>query len=332
MKRLNYISRRSSLRSFIPKLRARSFTTNLALLLLLPGFFASQKIQAQQEPIAASYFENRLLINPAYAGARETFSAMALYRHQWAGLEGAPKSTVLSAHSVLPNNNRYALGFSIMDDRLGVTQETSLLATYNYRLPLGPGKIAFGLHAGLSYFRTQFEDLDLIDEDDQAFAGNLQRWIPLAGAGIRFATTDYYVGFSVPRLISSKYGPELQDGPARHYYASAGYVHEINENFRLRPSALMRWNAETPAQIDGDLSLGIVQRLWLGMGYRSSGVLKAYLELAATDDWQFGYVFEQELGAAQALSGNSHEIYIRFDLNVKSKIVLSPRQSGHRNF
>jgi hypothetical protein len=48
--------------------------------------------QAQFEPQFTQYMFNEMFINPAYAGSREQVAATMLYRNQWVGLEGAPKT------------------------------------------------------------------------------------------------------------------------------------------------------------------------------------------------------------------------------------------------
>ena len=44
-------------------------------------------LRAQQDAAYSMYMFNGLFLNPAYAGSQEVISVMAIYRHQWAGLE-----------------------------------------------------------------------------------------------------------------------------------------------------------------------------------------------------------------------------------------------------
>jgi len=47
---------------------------------------------AQQDPSFSMYMFNGLFINPAYAGSQEAISMMAIYRQQWVGVDGAPRT------------------------------------------------------------------------------------------------------------------------------------------------------------------------------------------------------------------------------------------------
>ena len=55
--------------------------------------------QAQQDPMYTQYMFNQMVLNPAYTGSKDRFTTMLLYRTQWVGFEGAPKTTTFSAHA-----------------------------------------------------------------------------------------------------------------------------------------------------------------------------------------------------------------------------------------
>jgi type IX secretion system PorP/SprF family membrane protein len=70
---------------------------------------------AQQDAQYSMYMFNGMAINPAYAGSRERPAITALYRHQWTGIAGAPKTFTLSGHSPLLND-RIGVGGAITSD------------------------------------------------------------------------------------------------------------------------------------------------------------------------------------------------------------------------
>lgn len=63
--------------------------------------FCTPQVYAQQDPQYTQYMYNHSNINPAYAGSREGLNIFGLYRTQWVGLEGAPKTATLSVSSPL---------------------------------------------------------------------------------------------------------------------------------------------------------------------------------------------------------------------------------------
>lgn len=66
------------------------------ILIVLLIAFTGKSVWAQQDAMYSQYMFNTLAINPAYAGSRDITSATALYRDQWVGIEGAPKTATFT--------------------------------------------------------------------------------------------------------------------------------------------------------------------------------------------------------------------------------------------
>ena len=73
----------------------------LILYIIVFGSLFPDSAEAQQDPQYTQYMYNPLAINPAYTGSRDVLSVVGLYRSQWVGLEGAPRTFTVSAHSPL---------------------------------------------------------------------------------------------------------------------------------------------------------------------------------------------------------------------------------------
>ncbi|MFN3876210.1 MAG: type IX secretion system membrane protein PorP/SprF, partial [Flavobacteriales bacterium] len=94
----------------------KALTRAPLLALLLIG----QAVRGQQDPLYSQYMFNTLAVNPGYAGSAGIFTVMALSRHQWVGLAGAPSTQTLLAHTPL-GSTAMAAGASILNDRIGPT-------------------------------------------------------------------------------------------------------------------------------------------------------------------------------------------------------------------
>ena len=90
-------------------------------LVLSITLISSFSIKAQSDALYSQYMFNQFTINPAYAGSRDALSAVLLYRTQWVGLEGAPNTVNLSAHSPFQAKNM-ALGVNVVLDEIGPTK------------------------------------------------------------------------------------------------------------------------------------------------------------------------------------------------------------------
>jgi len=76
--------------------------------------FLSNQAHAQQDPQYTHYMYNHSNINPAYAGSTEGLQLFGLYRTQWVGLDGAPKTATLSATTPLGTSG-LGLGVNLKD-------------------------------------------------------------------------------------------------------------------------------------------------------------------------------------------------------------------------
>ena len=120
---------------------------------------------AQQRAITSTYMFNGLVINPAYAGSSDATSIGILYRDQWEGLEGAPKTATMNIH--FPAGNNVGFGFSAISDEIGPVSETNLYVDFSYTLNLAnENRLAFGIKAGGTFHDIGLVDLSLIDPND----------------------------------------------------------------------------------------------------------------------------------------------------------------------
>uniref|UniRef100_UPI0039AEF884 type IX secretion system membrane protein PorP/SprF n=1 Tax=Myroides odoratus TaxID=256 RepID=UPI0039AEF884 len=68
-----------------------------AVVLACLSVLCMPKTFAQQDPQYTQYMYNPASINPAYAGSVDHLQLFGLYRTQWVGLDGAPRTAYLSA-------------------------------------------------------------------------------------------------------------------------------------------------------------------------------------------------------------------------------------------
>src|SRR5271169_737722 len=92
-------------------------------LLVLPFLAFSFLSWSQQDPLYSQYFNNPMLINPAFAGSAERLYAGVAYRSQWTGVPGGPVTFSFNSHLALANN-KVGVGFVAVQDQLGDIRNT----------------------------------------------------------------------------------------------------------------------------------------------------------------------------------------------------------------
>ena len=92
---------------------------------------------SQQNSQYTQYMYNTSLVNPAYAGSRESLTAFLLHRNQWVGLDGAPVTNNFSVNSPLGDSN-FGIGVNFVNDKIGPTTENDIydLSHYSNLQPL----------------------------------------------------------------------------------------------------------------------------------------------------------------------------------------------------
>ena len=113
----------------IIKMNAIQMKKNIVIIAVIL-FTISAK--AQQDPQYTQYMYNMNIINPAYAGSYDALSLNFLARSQWAGIEGAPRTLTMGAHS--PVGKNVGLGLSVIVDELGPVKEQNIYGDFSYTL------------------------------------------------------------------------------------------------------------------------------------------------------------------------------------------------------
>ena len=303
---------------------------NLYLLPLL--FLLCLSAFGQQHPMLSQYMFNGLILNPAYAGSKDYVSTGLLYRKQWVEFDGAPVTQTAFIHGPL-KNKKIGLGFTLLNDKIGVTNRTDAYASYAYHIKTGKkGKFAMGLQGGVSYYRAQLSDLVYWDKSDPVFAADIQsNLLPNAGVGIYYYQRTFYAGLSVPHLLS--YDPQkslsfdIEKVPhqVRHYFFSSGYVAEINDDFKIKPSVLVKYVANAPVELDINCNLLLANTFWIGASYRTGDAIVGILEYQITPKLRLGYSYDATLSDLKDHSSGSHEIMLGYDFGYEVMKMKTPR-------
>ncbi len=294
---------------------------------------------AQQDYQFTQFQFNKLALNPAYAGSRGMFSSTAVYRHQWTGFEGAPRTMSLALHSPV-GRQRLSIGALLFNDRLGVSQQTGLFVSTAYRLPTGEAEhLSVALQAGFIGYRNGLTDLNPRDPDDQLLQQDLSDILPNVGFGLYWHGERHFAGVSMPRVVQNdltKLGDFDDEATAflyRHLYAMGGYVFDLAPNLKLRPTALFKWvggdGIAAPIDVDVNLSILLVDRLWLGAAYRLNAAAGLMAEYRINDQLMAGYAYDFSTTDLGNQHGGSHEIMLRYELNFNKDAWITPRYIRH---
>ncbi len=302
--------------------------------------FSYFQAHAQQDAQYTQYMYNTISVNPAYAGSRGVMSIMGLHRSQWVGLDGAPRTQTLTLNTPIGDNERIGLGFSIVNDEIGPTNETYFDIDFSYTIPTSElGKLSFGLKAGGHLLNVDFQKLTQFNNNDALFENNIDnKFSPNVGVGVYYHDDKFYAGLSAPNLLETDHFDEnTTDSNSTavsflaeeriNYYLIAGYVFNISDDVKFKPAVLSKLVFGAPLQVDVSANFLLYDRLTLGAAYRWSAAFSGMLGFQISDSMMIGFAYDREttqLGQTQFNDG-SYEVMLRFELFKKYNRMLTPR-------
>lgn len=293
-------------------------------------FLAVTSVFGQQDPQYTHYMYNMNVVNPAYAGSRETLSIGILGRTQWVGIDGAPQTITANIHA--PVGRNLGLGFSVIADKIGPVKEQNVFADISYTIDTSEeGRLAFGLKGGVSFFNGDLAKLLTPDGQigaDPLLDENLSKTFPNIGAGLYYYTSNFYVGASVPNILETPHFDDLDTAKASekmHGFLTAGSIFELTENVDFKPAAMLKAVPGSPLSVDLTGNFLINDRFELGLAYRFDDSIGALVSFLVTDDFRIGYSYDYTLTELQDFNSGSHELFLQYDVNLSRKNLKSPR-------
>ena len=286
------------------------------------------RTHAQQEPQYTQYQYNTMTINPGYTGTSGHPQLIALYRNQWAGIEGAPRTFSLGLDSPLKLFS--GIGLSIVRDELGPAQETYFDVNFSHSLLLNAKghRLALGIKAGGKHFSLDWAR-GIYRDPDVLFNENIKgEFLPSLGAGLYYYTDNAYIGLSTPNALYNKRYKDIEEAVGKdrtHIYLIAGYVFQLNPSIKFKPTSLIKYVDGSPIIADGSINFLFNDAISIGANYRWDDSISALIGFYLSRRWIIGYAYDYSISDISNYNSGSHEIFVKFNLNIKNLRIKSPR-------
>lgn len=287
------------------------------LLFLLP-FGEAGRGYAQQLPHYSNYMLNNFVMNPAVAGSNPYFEGLSNNRYQWIGITDAPRTYILSVNGPTKSLN-VGLGGILFTDIVGPTRRTGFYLSYAYHIKVAEKvKVSFGLSGGVLQFMVDASKITLRNPIDQVISTGLQSVIaPDFGVGVYAYSTDkkWYAGASMPQILQNRINfyetaSSSLSKLATHFYVTGGYKYQLNENFTLEPSALIKFVKPAPVQFDLGVRAVYREKMWLGAAYRNLDAISVMVGYTMQENLTFAYAYDFTTSNIRKYSTGTHEFMI----------------------
>lgn len=296
------------------------------LILLITG----TSVHAQQEPTYTQYMFNTQTLNPAYAGTWETTGFMVLAREQWTGIENAPSTQTFSFQTLHKNNN-VGLGLDVINDKYGLENRLSVFGDYSYLVRIDPElKLRLGLKLGFSSYSNNLGSYDVVDDTDPRFMGEIgQNFMPNFGVGGFLYKDNYYFGLSVPKIVKNEFKNDFNnystEAELRHLFLMGGYIFDLSENLRFKPTALGKFISGAPVQFDLTTNFLISDRVWLGAMYRTGDSYGFLAQWIISNKLRFGYSVDFATSKLSGYQNGTHEVMVSYEISKATEKMTAIR-------
>ena len=315
---------------------------------------------AQQDPYYTHFKDVIQAYNPAGAGHGQGMICISgLTHHQWRdytddtelrgtditsdlpGQDVAPVTYNMNVNSVFnlgkSGDQFLGAGLSIIDDKIGYSKSTSIMANLNWRKQFQGGfnEIAVGLGVGGTQWgwdNPKFKAKDLSDPNipvSGANEMNLDMNVGLLYKQQQLGVSsfkNFYAGFSVTNVNQAQYSitvntadqqtRDLKMSYVPHYYTIVGSDFEMG-NITLEPAILAKYGllqGSYKPQVDLNMTALFANTFRGGLAYRqwansdAISVLLGYQK----DNIKIGYSYDITVSNIQKVSNGTHEIFVRY--------------------
>lgn len=271
--------------------------------------------------------------NPAYAGTWESIGIMALSRLQWVGFTDHPETNTLTIQAPLRNEN-IGLGVNVIDDQVGLEKRFAIFADYSYRLILKEGVyLRLGLKAGFTNYENDLTQYNLYvpgGTHDPAFDGVVdKKFMPNFGVGAFLHSEKYYAGFSIPKILQNDFELGIENYNTnfemRHFTLIGGYVFDLSEPLKFKPSFIARYVKGSPVVGDLNASFLFKEKFWIGAMARTNGEYGFNAQFIVNRKLRVGYAYDFDSSRIKSYNDGIHEFMLSYELNFLKTNYTSPR-------
>ncbi len=295
--------------------------------------------EAQQRPQYSQYMLNNFLLNPALSGIEDYADVRLSNRRQWVGLDGAPVTYYVTAHTPLnkgvPSSTymralaHHGVGIVMHADKTGPLSRTGVTGTYAYHMPLtNTINASAGVAAGLIRNSVNSGALQFTNPNDPLIGGgNFNQSMLDLSLGLWVYSQDFSVGISGAQLLkdAGSFRSVEMDQAAldlqRHYFLTGSYRVNAFYKVDLIPSVMVKMASPSPVSVDVNLRALYDERFWVGASYRHKDAIVGMVGFYVNPTLDIGYSYDATLSSLNRVSTGTHEIVIGFKFLNDRRII-----------
>lgn len=289
----------------------------LLIFIIWPGI--TTETSGQQSALTNRFMSRPLILNPAFAGTRNSVAIDVYSRQQWIGIEDAPSFYSASIHFPV-NESMASIGTGAWSEQTGPFMYNRLFFDYAYLIRVSRRAfLSLGLRVGADHFNFNLQKLQLIDYNDPEFETSIDNeFRPSWGAGFMFYTPAIFMGVSLPHRPvgdlswSSEAAANFES--AREIDLSGGININISKEATITLGAIHRIVQNDIPTTDMGLIISLENGIRGGVNYRPDYSAAALFGIKITREIDFLYSYEFPTDPEQPIvKKGAHELTVSFN-------------------
>ena len=273
---------------------------------------------AQKEPQYTQYMYNIGAFNPAYVGTTANAEISTMYRLQFTGISGAPRTLRLGTNIPF-SNEKTGMGFNVISDQLGPLTQTFIDLAYSYQLNISDNtRLSFGMDVGGSLLDVDFSK-GTFENPGEPILGQaeINNFYLTIGAGLFMYADNWYLGASIPNFLTdATYNQEvatvIEDNIQFNFIG--GYVFDLSENTKLKPAFLINYISGAPLNANLSANFLFSDKFVFGASYRFGSAVSALAGFQISNPIYFGVSYDYNTNGLGEFNSGTPEFVLRFEL------------------
>ena len=291
----------------------------------------SSVVFGQQLPQYSQWFWNQLILNPSHSGIKRCVEVKTQIRAQYLGIEGAPNSGNFTLSIPIPTlrkrflGTRHGVGLNFERDQIGPFSGNRFNLSYAVHMNFTQNnRLSVGIGAGMKQWSFN-KDKSSTLVPDPVLAQNGSFLSPDANIGFWWNGENYYLGLALNELIRNRWDNISNESRFKiHYSLSGGYRWVLKKGITLMPSLMLRFPPKSKISTDITLMADFNNQFGIGLGFRNTDAIMAYLNVKIKEQFQIGYSFDYVISPIGGNRFFTHEI----SLTLNGCKVYTPTSTG----
>ena len=159
----------------------------------------------------------------------------------------------------------------------------------------GEYKLSFGIKGTANFYSLDANKLTIFQANDPEFQSLNGKLSPNFGTGVYFYSDKFYVGASVPNFNKTKYYDTNDvsiNTKSVNYYFLSGYVFDLSQSVKFKPSFLAKIDEGAPFQLDVNANFMFNDKFVIGGSYRLESAVSLLSGFQFSNSWFLGYGYD----------------------------------------